>query len=53
MIPIHRAYYVLAHAPVAQWIEQQTSDLWVGGSSPSGRAILLNEYDISPKEQCR
>ena len=24
-------------APVAQWIERQTSDLKVGGSSPSGR----------------
>ena len=26
-------------APVAQWIEHQTSDLRVGGSTPSGRAM--------------
>ena len=26
-----------AYAPVAQWIEHQTTDLGVGGSSPSGR----------------
>ena len=28
-------------APVAQWIEQLTSDQQVGGSNPSGRASLL------------
>ena len=31
---------VSAHAPVAQWIEHQTSDLRVGSSSLSGRALL-------------
>src|SRR5205807_6241396 len=28
------------HAPVAQWIEHQTTDLRVGGSTPSGRTIF-------------
>src|SRR2546425_2136802 len=27
-------------APVAQWIEHQTTDLRVGGSTPSGRATI-------------
>ena len=31
-------------APVAQWIEHQTSNLGVGGSSPSGRAIFKGVY---------
>jgi hypothetical protein len=30
-------YQHSAYAPVAQWIEHQTTDLGVGGSSPSGR----------------
>ena len=30
---------VLEVAPVAQWIEHQTTDLGVTGSSPVGRAI--------------
>ena len=30
---------VVKSAPVAQWIEHQTTDLGVGGSSPSGRTI--------------
>ena len=30
---------VLEYAPVAQWIEHQTTDLGVTGSSPVGRAI--------------
>ena len=31
-------------APVAQWIEHQTTDLRVGGSNPSGRATIT--WDI-------
>jgi drug/metabolite transporter (DMT)-like permease len=34
-------FRLLGLAPVAQWIEHQTSDLRVGGSSPSGRALFL------------
>ena len=30
--------YVLHQAPVAQWTEPQTSNLWGGGSNPSRRA---------------
>jgi hypothetical protein len=31
-------------APVAQWIEHQTSNLGVAGSSPAGRAIFKGVY---------
>ena len=31
-------YLSVNRAPVAQWIEQLTSDQQVGGSNPSGRA---------------
>ena len=27
-------------APVAQWIMQQISNLWIAGSSPAGRARI-------------
>src|SRR4026209_1339123 len=30
---------IVAHVPVAQWIERQVADLKVGGSSPLGHAI--------------
>ena len=33
-------YQHSAYAPVAQWIEHQTTDLEVGGSSPTGRTNL-------------
>jgi hypothetical protein len=39
---LHTILMCLTHAseaPVAQWIEHQTTDLGVGGSSPSGRTI--------------
>ena len=29
---------IVAHVPVAQWIERQVADLKVGGSSPLGHA---------------
>ncbi len=31
-------WYLIADAPVAQWIEHLTSDQVVAGSSPAGRA---------------
>ena len=30
---------IFSYAPVAQWIMQQISNLWIAGSSPAGRAI--------------
>jgi hypothetical protein len=35
-------------APVAQRIEHQTSNLGVAGSSPAGRANLLNKLEQPP-----
>ena len=32
---------ILSDAPVAQWIERWTSNPKVGGSNPSGRALLF------------
>ena len=37
-----------SEAPVAQWIEHQTTDLGVGGSSPSGRTTQ-NLFIADPK----
>src|SRR5207244_11432089 len=37
------------HAPVAQWIEHQTTDLRVGGSTPSGRATITWAIQRSSK----
>ena len=34
-IPVRRTKYI----PIAQWLEQQTHNLLVGGSSPSGDTI--------------
>src|SRR2546425_2808263 len=39
-----RAFRTGPTAPVAQWIEHQTTDLRVGGSTPSGRATIT--WDI-------
>src|SRR2546426_6524335 len=38
------AFLIEPTAPVAQWIEHQTTDLRVGGSTPSGRATIT--WDI-------
>lgn len=35
-------------APVAQWIMQQISNLWIAGSSPAGRARNLNRMRSHP-----
>ena len=34
---------ISVRAPVAQWIMQQISNLWIAGSSPAGRARNKNE----------
>jgi hypothetical protein len=39
-IPVRRTKYI----PVAQWLEQQTHNLLVGGSSPSGDTIVGINY---------
>ena len=33
---------MVTRAPVAQWIMQQISNLWIAGSSPAGRAKNSN-----------
>ena len=38
---------IVAHVPVAQWIERQVADLKVGGSSPLGHAIASLARDSS------
>ena len=32
------------HAPVAQWIEHQSSELRVGGSNPFWRAFIFQDF---------
>lgn len=34
---------MFVRAPVAQWIMQQISNLWIAGSSPAGRARNKNK----------
>ena len=40
-------YPQVSHAPVAQWIEHQTTDLGATGSSPVGRASYLKPFKES------
>ena len=40
MFSLKRKWVIICvRAPVAQWIMQQISNLWIAGSSPAGRAI--------------
>ena len=36
---------MVTRAPVAQWIMQQISNLWIAGSSPAGRAKNSNHQN--------
>ena len=45
LITQHSELITSSEAPVAQWIEHQTTDLGVGGSSPSGRTNKSSGYE--------
>ena len=42
LVFLEKRVIIHLYAPVAQWIMQQISNLWIAGSSPAGRASFFD-----------